>query len=318
MIGKRMKKTVVLGAMILGSLTVSASAATISVKQLGCGSTSNCYTTISAAITNALAGDTVTVFPGTYNEAVVLNKNLTLLGSGPQFVKIVSSGEGITVNPNVSAKIIGLTITASNNGINLRYGSSTIIENNCLVSNVQNGIYVDGSNSGSSYLTNATIINNVISFNAQAGISNNNYYQSNPNMSIANNIIFNNGTYGLYLPYGGTESISYNDIAGNLTANYFGCSVGTGDISSNPLFIDYTNGNFALQSSSPCKNAGRIGSADADPDGTRNDMGAFGGPDAAPFWPYPAGTPIITILTANPTSVQKGATITVNATGEIK
>jgi len=118
--------------------------------------------------------------------------------------------------------------------------------------------------------------------------------------------------------YVNSYTISYNNVYSNTSANYSGVNAGTGDISQNPLFIDSSNGNFALQSTSPSIDTGRPGSADADPDGTRNDMGAYGGPDAASFWPYPAGAPIITNLTATPTSVPKGGTITINATGEIR
>lgn len=294
------------------------SAATISVKQLGCGMEGSCYSTISNAIVNALPGDIISVYPGRYNEVVTLSKDLTLLGAGPQVTTIASNGNGIVVNPNITATVIGFTISAAYNGIYLQYRSNTVIKNNCIISNVQNGIYMDGSYSGFSYGLSTTIVNNVMSFNSLSGIANNNYMYSRPNISISNNIIFSNGSYGIYLPWVGTVAISYNNVVGNASANYYGVVADAGDISLNPLFINYTNGNFALQSKSPSRNLGRPGSADANPDGTRNDMGAFGGPDAASFWPYPQGTPIITNLTITPSSVQKGGKIMINATGEVR
>ena len=42
----------------------------------------NNYTTIQAAIDNATAGDTIRVWAGTYNENVVVNKTVTLIGNG--------------------------------------------------------------------------------------------------------------------------------------------------------------------------------------------------------------------------------------------
>src|SRR5207247_61986 len=46
------------------------------------------YTTITAAVTAAMPGDTIRVCPGIYNETVVVNKTVTLLGSSH------SGGEG--------------------------------------------------------------------------------------------------------------------------------------------------------------------------------------------------------------------------------
>ena len=51
-----------------------------------------------------------------------------------------------------------------------------------------------------------------------------------------------------------------------------------GNISSDPLFVDTTS--FALRAGSPCVNAGDP--AFQDPDGSRADMGRFGGPEATP------------------------------------
>jgi hypothetical protein len=73
-----------------------------------------------------------------------------------------------------------------------------------------------------------------------------------------------------------------------------------------------------LLSGSPCINAGKIGSVYNDPDGTRSDMGVYGGPGAANWWPYPAGGPIVTELSVTPPSVPVGGTLTLNATGEVR
>jgi hypothetical protein len=297
-------------------LTSSVYAKTISVKQLGCDTPTDCYTTIGSAITYANQDDTIIVYPGRYEEAVVISKNLTLIGSGPQVTTIYSPSDGITVMANIIAKIIGFTITSSNYGINLKSNSQTIVRNNAIVSNGRDGVIVEYNKKVVS-----SIYNNIISYNVRNGINSNQSVSSccvsNPLMNIANNIIFSNGNYGLNLFYA-DETISYNNVYSNLAGNYYSCSAGLGDISQNPQFIDSSNGNYALQSSSTSINAGTQGSADADPDGTRNDMGAYGGPDAAGFWPYPPGAPIITNLTISPTSVQKGGTITINATGEIR
>ncbi len=75
-----------------------------------------------------------------------------------------------------------------------------------------------------------------------------------------------------------------------------GVNCGTGNIDANPLFADSTNGDYHLQDTSPCKDTGNQASQYNDPEdpnppsgraldppskGTvRNDMGAYGGPDA--------------------------------------
>jgi hypothetical protein len=75
-------------------------------------------------------------------------------------------------------------------------------------------------------------------------------------------------------------SVSYSDFYGN-TANACGMGdpVGTSNnISADPLFVDPDNRDFQLQAGSPAIDAGPESSAFVDTDGTRNDLGAWGGP----------------------------------------
>ena len=91
---------------------------------------------------------------------------------------------------------------------------------------------------------------------------------------IVNNIIWENAD-DLYSESFGTASrpdhtnISDGDF---LRVN--------GNLSKEPLFVDPENGNFRLSPQSPCIDAGRAAATYNDPDGSRNDMGAYGGPEA--------------------------------------
>lgn len=72
--------------MILSFNAVPVSAAIISV-------CSNCsYTTLQSAIDNSSSGDTINVFPGTYNEnQIIINKSLNVIGNGDD--TIINGGD---------------------------------------------------------------------------------------------------------------------------------------------------------------------------------------------------------------------------------
>ena len=53
-----------------------------------------------------------------------------------------------------------------------------------------------------------------------------------------------------------------------------------GNISVDPLFMDPENQDFRLRPDSPCINAGNLNPIYDDPDRSRSDMGAYGGPEA--------------------------------------
>ena len=97
--------------------------------------------------------------------------------------------------------------------------------------------------------------------------------------------------YGLYDDSGGTLwTLTYNNVALNVNANYLGPSDATGvdgNISENPGFTAYSddgdadNDTLTLTSRSAMVDAGNPASARNDTDGSVNDIGAFGGPQGA-------------------------------------
>ena len=270
------------------------------------------YTTIQSGINAAYAGDTVKVGPGVYKENLVIDKDVKLSGSGPVWSTIEASLDGITVNANLIVEISAFTITAGDNGIEIAGDDIICTIKNCvIVSCGGHGIVCISKRS-----PNISIFNNSIISNAKTGVVIDERYE--PGRAIAQgNIIFSNGLNGISLSTS-TENVAYNNVYNNVENDYYGCSAGIGDLSLNPRFIDENSGNFALRSDSPCIDAGRPGASHNDPDGTRNDMGAFAGPDAAAFWPYIAGGPTVSAISVTPASVPQGGTITIEATGRVK
>jgi len=76
------------------------------------------------------------------------------------------------------------------------------------------------------------------------------------------------GNYGFLVSYDAQYfEVTYSNIEGGYT--------GTGNIDADPLFVDASNYDFHLQEDSPCIDTGDPDLQYNDPDGTRNDMGAF-------------------------------------------
>jgi|GEM_PF-1634764 len=123
-----------------------------------------------------------------------------------------------------------------------------------------------GINANDTYL-NCTITNNDLIGYGFGGSSwalglNSSYLASGQNMTFVNCIIWDNALHPSSLF---TYQYSCLDLL----------FTGIGNISQNPLFIDPLTANYHLQSTSPCIDAGNPDPIYNDPDGTRNDMGAY-------------------------------------------
>jgi len=115
------------------------------------------------------------------------------------------------------------------------------------------GVVVNGGSTGSS---NVAIINNTIYGNAYAGIA---AWKPVTGLTIANNIVANNATYGLAFTYDGVTNytVATNLISGNTLGATNGYVYGaTGTIAVDSLLVAPASGNFSLQASSPAINAG--------------------------------------------------------------
>lgn len=217
------------------------------------------FTNIQSAINAAVPGDTVKVWPGSYSDQVTLNKNIALLGSGYENTII-----SCTSNPAIimsTGKLQWFMITSTGgSGVNISGG----VLKNCVVFGCT-GSGVIGSTSGAT----ASIMNCIIIANSGDGIITN-----NSTLNVTNCISRPNGGTGFARSSPGVLNLSYSNGSIYYTAGNQGC------INQDPLFTSATD--FHISEGSPCWNGGSISLLD--PDGSRSDMGYFGGPDC-PIYP---------------------------------
>jgi len=291
--------------------------------------TEGSYHTIADGLTAAAEGDTVLVAPGDYASFTVNKKVHIKSEEGPDNTSI-TSGEPITFAAEADgASISGFKITLPEVGIKVVTGCHYVqIKNNIISGCGSHGIYFYATGS----ISFGQILNNTISDNNDSGICFYSYYGATcysnqtyiTQWYVANNIITSNYRYGMEVTgrcYNlGSGNLTNNDFWDNTAGNTTGItpSPNKGNIFSDPIFVNSETADFHLQSTSPCIDAGMVSSSYNDPDGTRNNMGAYGGPGAAAFWPQPAGGPVVTELLVTPPSVPVGGTLTLKATGKIR
>ncbi len=260
------------------------------------------YPTIQAGIDAAGPGDIVLVAAGTYPEEINLKASVTVRGAGTGRSIIDGGGNpgdvvravGNAIGPDT--KLEGFTITGAVNGGGMPGGGGIFCNSgakpdigNCLVTGNDQGIALwNGSSAsihncvvtkntydGISVGCYATVVNNTIHANRIGFYDNSGY-----GPLFMNNIVTGHSLFGIYGPSGGSPpTLTYNDVWGNAT-NYQQATPGIGSISRDPMFVDTAALDFHLSPGSPCIDSGNPAPQYNDPDGTRNDMGAFGGPAA--------------------------------------
>ncbi|MBD3236214.1 MAG: hypothetical protein GF330_05900 [Candidatus Eisenbacteria bacterium] len=260
------------------------------------------YPTIQAGIDAAAEGDVVMVAADEYFEEISLKAGVVVQGAG-EGLSIISGGgdsgdvvSAIGNDIDHGTRLTGFTITGAisgggmpgGGGIFCNSGASPEICNCRLEGNdfgiatwngaepwVHNNVIVHNTYTGFSISSRPELINNTISYN-DTGIYDSGGYRP----PIMNNIVTHNTTRGIGCTNNSVPTdFSYNDVWGN-GQDYYNCNPGPGDISEDPLFVDAGAGDYHLGEGSPCIDAGNPDPAYNDPDGTRNDMGAYGGPGA--------------------------------------
>ncbi len=161
------------------------------------------YTNIQDAIDNATKGDTVRVYDGLYEEDVVVDKTIDLIGNGTETTTIDGSGWGDVVQ--IAANWVntsGFSVTGSgaypDAGIKIVSNFNTVVNNSCSGNAV--GIGLDHDSAGN------TLARNICSSNAGNGI----VLDNADGNTITDNACISNGYDGIYLVTSGDNTITGN------------------------------------------------------------------------------------------------------------
>lgn len=124
------------------------------------------------------------------------------------------------------------------------------------------------------------IVNNTLDRNYATAMGGNIYIANPVALDVRNNIISYGEQGGVWIPNLDNLTFAYNNAYGNTPADYTGTAPDTTNISKNPHYADTTSLDYHLLVHSGSIDAGDPAPEYLDPDGSRNDQGAFGGPGA--------------------------------------
>jgi len=275
----------------------------------------------------------------------------TSLSSVTQCLKFRLSNSRVTGPITVSARQVGSICTINNSDlagpVNITDMTAEIEGNVVRGVGGNGGALWMGGNYDGSVVTNNVIQDRNSSFGFESAIYLAANGANNLGITLTNNIIYRSpaSNYNHYFINAGfNTAFIFNNIMrdgsicianiGDLTTIAYNCSynnsscnlVGVGNIFANPGFLDFESSyppdslDFHLLPSSPCIDTGNPSSLYNDHDGTRNDMGVYGGPmpiGTIPVVVPPPNYPAVTALSLFPVIVPGNGTIEIRATGRI-
>lgn len=227
------------------------------------------------------------------SNAVIINNELAENSADCQGGGIYFRFSSVKIENNYVVDNIGALMGGGCQGGGIAgYGdSSAIISNNLIIENSAvmfepgaievggGGIALDDCGDDI-VVVNNTLVGNQTKYGYGGGI----FCDFNADPTIMNNIIVGSPDgEGIWVSsVGANPIIDHNDIWDNADGNYGGSVIpGPNDITVNPLFMDPTNNDFHLTSSSPCIDAGTSENApnhdfegDVRPQGSGYDIGA--------------------------------------------
>ncbi len=207
---------------------------------------------------------------------------------------------------NIFTNCVAIGVTEGATGFIVRDGASNNQFNNCIVDNCKRGLmfYDSTEDNGAQYCGRNNFFNNCIIKNTEIGIDFNDYEVfSDIDSNFFNNCVFYNGITLINVERNNFNNKMTNCIVSNYYSlkresngyslsfefnycdfynNGFTMPQGTGNISSNPQFVDATNSDFHLMQNSPCIDAGTSSNAPnfdfegtSRPQGSGFDIGAY-------------------------------------------
>jgi len=215
---------------------------------------------------------------GCLNNSSPFINNVTLIGNNSEY------GGGIYCWNNSNPHLRNVRITGNfatdGGGLTCSESSNAILENVLIVQNeAAYGGGVEIIFNSSPTFNNVTIANNLSSLSI-GGI----FCNSCLNPILTNSICWDNPIDAVYFaPLNTRNSITvyYSNIEGGRNGirdnNYGTVHWLAGNINANPLFQNPNTGNYHLQVGSPCIDKGDSTSTFNDYNGSRNDLGAYGG-----------------------------------------
>lgn len=291
-------------------LALSAQAFTLDVCAVGCP-----YNTIQGAVNAAATGDTVHVQAGLYAENVVVANTISIVGDGAGLT-IVDGGhagnvmyviggtvtlDGLTFrNASVAGGLPGgaavhanqgnvvirrCEMTGSTTGFALWNFVGATLENNLIHHNMFWGLQLDWGPS--------TVVFNTIAYNGAGGVTSN--WGGGALVRFDNNILAYHPSVGSNVRGEETWTQNFNLVWENAAgvgalnpdadwqenvgqSPYPVAPAGFGNLKADPMLDMGLCGGLELLAGSPAIDAGDPGLTD--PDGTRADIGAYGGPGA--------------------------------------
>jgi C1A family cysteine protease len=173
-----------------------------------------------------------------------------------------------------NAVITGNTSTSSGGGI--YHKAERIDIANSIIGLNDASLFGGGINADSSW---GGIVNNAIDRNTAVYTGGNLFILSSVGLDIRNNMITYGGGDGLYTGSPAGMTLQYNNLYGNTPSDVSGITLDSTNTYLDPLYADTTSLDYHLLVHS-CGIDGGDPAGGTDPDGSRADQGAFGGPGA--------------------------------------
>ena len=218
---------------------------TLVVDQLGAGQ----FNTIGGAIEAASAGDRIMVRPGEYQEGLILDKPLEVIGDGDvDEIVVEAEGQDTVAFRATMGRVANLTLrqTDESNCVDIAQGR-LILEDCDITSHRETGVAIHGG-------ADPLILRNRIHGCGKGGID---VYESG-NGTIEDNDIFANAYSGVRVRDGGNPTVRRNRIHDGKQGGVFVYSNGKGTIEDNDIFGNAYSGVWVSEGGNPTVRRNRI------------------------------------------------------------